>query len=60
MIILTYLNKLVSSLQDENIPNEGKIALGLFIFCLILLLSYINTMTYFIILIVLDNKSVQI
>lgn len=59
MIILTYLNKLITSLQDEAIPNEGKLALALFIFSIILLLSYLNTITYFIILIALDNKTVQ-
>jgi len=43
MIILTYLNKLVSSLKNENISNEGKLALALFVFSIILFLSYVNT-----------------
>ena len=59
MFILNYLNKLVTSLYDESIPGEGKLALALFMLCIILLLSYINTIFYFIILISLDNKTVQ-
>jgi hypothetical protein len=59
MIILTYLNKLVSSLYDKSIPNEENLALALFIFCVILLLSSVNTITYFIILVSLDNKTIQ-
>jgi len=46
MIILTYLNNLVSSLQDSNIPDEGKLALALFIFAIILLLCKYNNLFY--------------
>lgn len=59
MIILTYLNKLVFSLQNENIPDQAKLALALFIFCIILLLSYINIIIYFTIRVNFFNKTFQ-
>ena len=59
MILLNYLNGVITSLKDENFPDDGKLALSLFILSLILLFSYLNTITYFIILINLDNKTVQ-
>lgn len=59
MIILTYLNSLISTLQDDNFPWQGKLALALFILSVILLLSFSNILIYFIILISLENKSVQ-
>jgi hypothetical protein len=59
MIIINYFYKLVSNLQNENIPKEEKLVLALFIFSIILLLSYLNTRTYFLILIIFFNKTVQ-
>jgi hypothetical protein len=59
MIILNYLKTLLTNLHNDSIPNQGKLAVGLFILTLILLISYLNTITYFIILINLDNKTVQ-
>jgi hypothetical protein len=59
MIILTYLNKLLISLQDENIPQEGKLALALFILSVILFVSFSNIMIYFIILLGFENKIIQ-
>lgn len=59
MIILNYLKNLLTNLYNDTIPNQGKLALGVFILCLILLISYLNTITYFLILINLDNKTVQ-
>jgi hypothetical protein len=59
MILLNYLKTLLTNLQNDSIPNQGKLALGLFILTLILLISYLNTIAYFIILINLDNKRVQ-
>ena len=43
MIIFTYLNKLIKNLSESSIPNEGKLSFPLFIFSIILFLSYINT-----------------
>lgn len=51
--------ELANNLDNDTIPNQGKLALGVFILCLILLISYLNTITYFLILINLDNKTVQ-
>nr|YP_009487220.1 hypothetical protein [Russula abietina]AWB36122.1 hypothetical protein [Russula abietina] len=59
MIILTYLNKLMDSLYDENIPEIGRLALDVYIFCVILFFSYLNIMANLRILISLDNKSIQ-
>ena len=59
MIILTYINKLVWTLEIENIPEEGKIALILFILHLILLLNFLNIMTYFLIRVNITNKRLQ-
>jgi hypothetical protein len=59
MILLTYLNKLVKSLQDENIPDEGKLALALFIFSVILFISFSNIMLYFIVSLKFEHKIVQ-
>jgi F0F1-type ATP synthase membrane subunit a len=58
MILLTYLNKLVKSLQDENIPEEGKLALALFIFSVILFISFSNIMLYFIVSLKFEHKIV--
>jgi hypothetical protein len=59
MILFNYLNELISKLYDENIPEIGRLALAVFIFSLILLISYLNTMAYFIILLALENKTIQ-
>ena len=59
MIILPYLNELINKLQDESIPNEGKLALGLFILITISTLSVINIIIYFVIIISIDKKIVQ-
>jgi hypothetical protein len=59
MIILTYLNKLITNLQDGNIPDQGRLALSLFILCVILLISFTNILIYFLILLNLENKLVQ-
>jgi len=59
MFILNFLNKLIHNLQDENIPQEGRIALAIFILSLVLLVSYLNTMVYFIILISLGSETIQ-
>ena len=57
MIILTYLNSLISRLQDANFPWEGRLALALFIFSVILLVSFSNIIIYFIVLITMEKKS---
>jgi hypothetical protein len=59
MIILTYLNNLISNLQNDNFPIQGKLALALFVLCAILLVSFINIIIYFLILLNLDNKWIQ-
>lgn len=56
MIIIAYLNKLITSLQDENIPNEGKLALALFIFSVILFINFSNIMIYFLTLLSFEQK----
>jgi hypothetical protein len=59
MIILNYLNKLIIFLQDENIPNLGRLALAVFILSTILVISFTNIIIYFLILILFENKSFQ-
>lgn len=59
MIILTYLNSLISNLQNENIPVQGRLALAVFILCTVLLISFINITIYFVILLNLENEWIQ-
>jgi hypothetical protein len=59
MIILEYLKNLLNLMQDESIPVIGKLAVGNFILCVLLLLSFINVLIYFLVLITFDNILVQ-
>ena len=60
MIILEYLNYLFNYLQDGSLPWEVRVAIGLFIMCSVLLLSIINIINYFLILIFFENKHVPL
>jgi hypothetical protein len=59
MIILNYLNKLLIYLQNDNIPNEGRLALAVFILSTVLLISFTNIIIYFLILIGIEKKSMK-
>ena len=59
MIIIIYIKKLVLTLQTIEISDGGKIALILFILNLILLLNFLNIITYFLIRVNILNQSFQ-
>jgi hypothetical protein len=59
MIILYQLNELLSKLQDNSIPDDGKLALGFLILSVISLLCFINILTYFIVLYTIETKFMQ-
>lgn len=59
MIYLEYLRNLLSHLQDENLPVECRLAVGTFVLCFILLLSFLNIITYFTVIICFDHKLIQ-
>lgn len=59
MNILEYLKSILNKIYDESLPDEVRIAIGLFILSTILLLSFMNIIIYFIILIIFDNKRIQ-
>ena len=59
IILLEYLQTMLNKMYDESLPDEVRIAIGLFILCTILLLSFINIIIYFIVLIIFDNKRIQ-
>ena len=59
MIILYHLNELLSKLQDDNIPDDGKLALSFFILSIISLLCFLNILIYIIILYTIETKFMQ-
>jgi hypothetical protein len=59
MVILHNLNKLLIKLQDDSIPNEGRLPLGLFILCTISLLCFLNILFYILVLFTIETKFMQ-
>jgi hypothetical protein len=59
MIILNFLNKLINSLNDESIPDEGRLAIALFILSFISLMCFINVLFYFFALYIVDSKFIE-
>ena len=57
MFLLEYFNKISTYLENDSIPALGRLALGNFILCSLLLLSFINIVTYFMIIIGLDSNN---
>ena len=59
MIILYHLNELVTKLQDNSIPDDGKLALGFLILTIISLLCFINMLIYIIVVYSIDSNFMQ-
>ena len=57
MFLLEYFNKISTYLENDSIPALGRLALGNFILCSLLLLSFINIVIYFMIIIGLDSNN---
>ena len=57
MFLLEYFNKISTYLENDSIPALGRLALGNFILCSLLLLSFINIVIYFMIIIGLNSNN---
>jgi len=59
MKIIEHLQNLLCSLNDDSIPVLGRFAWGIFILCVILLISFTNIIIYFIVILTIDTKFMQ-
>ena len=57
MFLLEYFNKISTYLENDSIPALGRLALGNFILCSLLLLSFINIVVYLLIIKGLDSNN---
>ena len=56
MIIIHYLSDLLDKLKYTSIPDEGRLALGLFILCFISTLCFFNIMYYVFVIYTIYSK----